>query len=62
MSMKFLHGGLPKFARVAVWKLPAALPGIHSSPEALGAIQKALRLDARLLNNSRLRPCGILCQ
>ncbi len=59
MSMKFLHGGLPRFVRNAVWKTPAALPGIHSSSEALGAIQKALRLDTRLLNNSRLRPCGI---
>ena len=59
MAMKFLHGGLPKFARNAVWKLPKTTPGIHSSIEALGAVQKALQLDARLLNNSRTRPCAI---
>ena len=59
MAMKFLHGGLPKFSRNAVWKMPKSNPGIHSSIEALGAAQRALNLDARLLNNSRTRPCAI---
>jgi len=59
MAMKFLHGGLPKFTRNAVWKFPATQPGIHSSIEALGAVQKALQLDSRLLNNARSRPCSL---
>ncbi|HLX61771.1 MAG TPA: phosphoribosylformylglycinamidine synthase subunit PurL [Planctomycetota bacterium] len=60
LSMKFLHGGLPRVARNAVWKAPKTSPGIHSPNEALGAIQRALNLDARLLNNSRTRPSAIL--
>ena len=59
MEMKFLHGGLPKFVRSAVWKNPRPLPGIHSSNEALSTVQKALNLDSRLLNNARTRPCAI---
>lgn len=59
LSMKFLHGGLPRFARKASWRAPRPQQDWRTEFDAASAVVVALGLAPELVSNPKERASSI---